>query len=194
VAGGSVWVAWEGRNAIWRYRLRDWAFEAAAAPPAMARWQTMRGPEAMARLADGRFLVLAEGPLAEDGTTPALLFLGDPAAAGARSVALRYRPPRGFRATDAALLPDGRLLVLNRRFRILSGFAAVLTTVDLQARGGGILEGEELAALTGSVTRDNYEALSVGREAGRTVVWLASDDNYTPVVQATVLMKFALAQ
>ena len=102
VAGGSVWVAWEGRNAVWRYRRSDWSPTAAAAPAAMDRWPSMRGPEAMARLADGRFLIFGEGPDAEDGTTPLLLFAGDPAEAGTRTAALRYRPPRGFRPTDAA--------------------------------------------------------------------------------------------
>lgn len=194
VAGASAWIAWEGRNAVWRYRRSDWRFEAAAAPPAMRRWPSMGGPEAMARLEDGRFLVIAEGPEGEDGTVPALLFDGDPALAATPTAALAYRPPRGFRPTDAALLPDGRLLVLNRRFRALTGFSAVLTVAELPPlREGTVIEGRELASFTGSVTRDNYEALSVTQESGRTIVWLASDDNYTPLLQATLLMKFALA-
>jgi hypothetical protein len=35
------------------------------------------------------------------------------------------------------------------------------------------------------------EGLSVTQEGGRTIVWLTSDDNYSPL-QQTVLMKFAL--
>ena len=35
------------------------------------------------------------------------------------------------------------------------------------------------------------EGLSVTREAGRTILWLTSDDNYSPL-QRTLLMKFAL--
>ena len=56
--------------------------------------------------ADGRFLVFAEG---EGGDSEALLFAGDPAAPGTPALRLRYRPPEGYRITDAALLPDGRL-------------------------------------------------------------------------------------
>jgi hypothetical protein len=48
-----------------------------------------------------------------------------------------------------------------------------------------------VAAFEGAVTRDNLEALSVTQEGGRTILWLASDDNYNPL-QRTLLMKFAL--
>jgi hypothetical protein len=196
VANGSVWVAWEGRNAIWRYARSDWSAERAAKPKAMERWPSMRGPEAMARLADGRFLVFGEGHEAEDGTTPLLLFEGDPAEAATRTVALRYRPPAGYRPTDAAQLPDGRLLVLNRRFRLLSGFSAILSVADLPPlfAPGAVLEPRMLASFSGSITSDNLEALSVGEENGRTIVWIASDDNYTPFLQWTLLLKFALAE
>ena len=195
VAGGSAWVAWEGRNAIWRYRRTDFAAEAKASPREMRRWRWMSGPEAMARLADGRFLILAEGPAAADGTAPALLFEGDPAVAGTRVATLRHRPPAFYRATDAAQLPDGRLLILNRRFGALSGFSAVLTVADPGGlRPGATIAPRMLAEFKGSVTADNLEALSVTREGGRTIVWLASDDNFNPLMQRTLLLKFALAE
>jgi hypothetical protein len=191
VDGEHGWLGYEGRNAIWRYRRRDWAFEAAAAPPAMRQWPGQRGPEAMVRLPDGGFLAFAEGEVAADGTTPVLLFEGDPALAATRSIALRYRAPEGFRATDAALLPDGRLLLLNRRFSLLEGWSAVLAIAELR---GGVLEPREIARLASPLTVDNMEALSVTQEGGRTVVWIASDDNFTPVLQQTLLLKFALAE
>ncbi|HEY0011461.1 MAG TPA: esterase-like activity of phytase family protein [Allosphingosinicella sp.] len=196
VAGADLWVAWEGRNAIWRYRRSDWAPVAASVPKAMERWPSMRGPEGMTRLADGRFLVFGEGRTAADGTTPLLLFEGDPAVPGTRIVPLRYRPPAGYSPTDAGLLPDGRILVLNRRFRWLSGFAAILSVAELpsRSRAGSVLEPRELAAFSGSITSDNLEALSVTREGSRTIVWIASDDNYTPILQWTLLLKFALAE
>lgn len=192
-AGGALWLAFEGRNAVWRYRRPDLAFDAAAAPEAIRGLPYTRGPEAMARLGDGRFLILSEGPAAADGTTPAFLFEGDPALTATRVRALRYRPPESFRATEAAALPDGRLLVLNRSFDIFRGWEAVLTVVD-PVRSGAVIEGRPLASFTGAVARDNMEALSVDRERGRTIVWIASDDNFMPLVQRTLLMKFALAE
>ena len=70
---------------IVRYRRRDWRAEAAAQPAAMRSWRGNSGAEAMVRLADGRFLVFAEGR--DEGaliaTSP--LFAGDPARSGARA-------------------------------------------------------------------------------------------------------------
>jgi hypothetical protein len=195
VAGGRAWVAYENWNAVWRYRLPGWRFEAAAAPAALDGLPFARGPEAMARLADGRFLVFGEGPDAGDGTTPLLLFAGDPARAATRALRLRYRPPPGYRPTDAALLPDGRLLVLNRSFGVFSWWRAVLTIGNpRRLRAGAVLEGREIASFTGSVTVDNLEALSVTRESGRTILWIASDDNFNPLMQRTLLFKFALGR
>jgi hypothetical protein len=181
----SVWLGFERRNAVWRYDRRTWRATAEAAPPGMAHWSKNRGAEAMVRLADGRFLVFAEGS-GEGGEV--LLFAGDPAVPGTRARRLFYAPPPHYRATDAALLPDGRILILNRRWTLLQGFTAKLT---LAALGGPVLRGREIADLRPPLAVDNMEGLSVTREGGRTIVWIASDDNYMPL-QRTLLLKFAL--
>ncbi len=189
VAGGALWVGYEQANSVWRYDRRDFAVRGMATPRAMQRWNANRGAEAMVRLADGRFLLFNEG---KGGDSEALLFAGDPAAAGTPALRLRYRPPAGFRITDAALLPDGRLALLHRRVGLFEGFTARLTVARLPVLAAGtVIEGEEVAAFEGGVTRDNFEAMSAGREGGRTVLWLASDDNYNKL-QRTLLLKFAL--
>ncbi len=195
IAGDHAWIAFESANSVWRYSRTSGRAEASARPEPMRRWPSMRGAEAMLRLADGRFLVLAEGPVGDDGSTPVLLFAGDPAEEGTSAEALRYRPPEGFRATDAAALPDGRILILNRRFYWTEGVSAAVTMVDRRAlRPGAMLEGREIARLDGDLTVDNMEALSITREGARTIVWIASDDNFNPLFQRTLLMKFALAE
>jgi PAS domain-containing protein len=160
----------------------------------MARWPGNAGSEAMARLRDGRFLVFSEGHVREaDGTSPVLLFPADPALLASMPVALRYRPPAGYVVTDAAALPDGRILFLNRRWALLDGFSAVLTITDApKLEEGATLEGRELAVLAAPLTVDNLEALSATREGGRTILWIASDDNFNPLLQQTLLLKFAL--
>jgi hypothetical protein len=189
VDGGVLWVGYEQANSVWRYDRRNFAVRGSATPEAMARWASNRGAEAMVRLADGRFLIFNEG---KGGDSEALLFEGDPSAAGTPALRLRYRPPAGFRITDAGLLPDGRLVLLHRRVGLFEGFTARLTLARLPALAdGAVIEGEEAAAFEGGVTRDNFEALSVGREGGRTILWLASDDNYN-TLQRTLLLKFAL--
>lgn len=189
VHGGEVWLGYEQFNEVWRYGRDRFERRSSAAPRAMRDWSDNAGPEAMVRLADGRFLVFAEG---NGGDSEAILFAGDPAVPGTPSLRLRYRPPRGYRITDAALLPDGRLILLNRRVALFEGFTARLTVAALpELVDRALIAGREVAAFDGATTRDNFEALSVGREGGRTILWIASDDNYSPF-QRTLLMKFAL--
>jgi hypothetical protein len=124
----------------------------------------------------------------------AALFEGDPADPRTVASALRYRRVPGHRVTDAAVLPDGRLLLLNRQFGWFGGLSAVLTVADARGlRAGGIIEGRELARLAPPLTVDNMEALSVTVENGRTIVWIASDDNLF-ALQRTLLLKFELVE
>ncbi len=190
VYGGHAWIGYERSNAVWRYRKAGWQPDAAARPAGMRRWRANRGPEAMVRLPGGRFLVFSEG--AGDGDSPVLLFAGDPAADGTAATLLRYRPPAGYRITDAALLPGGGLLLLNRRVSLFGGVSARLSVVRLPKLGAGtLIVGKEVAELSRPLTVDNMEALSVTRDGGRTIVWIASDDNFNPL-QRTLLLKFAL--
>ncbi|HEY6916054.1 MAG TPA: esterase-like activity of phytase family protein [Allosphingosinicella sp.] len=190
VEGGRLWVGYEGHNAIWRYDAATLAAQASAAPDAMAGWARNGGAEAMLRLPDGRFLIFEEGAADADGTVALLLSSRDPVEPGATLTKLRYRPPPGYVPVDAALLPDGRIAVLNRRFSPFGGFSARLMAGRLS---GPVLETEEeLAAFVPPVLTDNYEALAVTQENGRTILWMASDDNFNPL-QRTLILKFALA-
>ncbi len=194
IGGDSLWAAFEKHNMVWRYRRGDLRATAAARPAAIRRWPSNAGAEAMVRLADGRFLILSEGRNDGREHSEAVLFDGDPAEPGTGGFPLRYRRPPGFRVTDAALLPDGRLLLLNRRFAVLEGMSAVLTVAETRGlRAGATIEGREVAALRAPLTVDNMEALSVTVENGRTIVWIASDDNFFPL-QRTLLLKFELIE
>jgi hypothetical protein len=52
-----------------------------------------------------------------------------------------------------------------------------------------MIETEEVAAFDPPLTRDNMEGLAVTQEAGRTILWISSDDNLIPL-QRTLLLKF----
>jgi hypothetical protein len=193
VHGSNAWLAFEGRNEIWRYDIRSWKSEAAAAPAAMGEWPINGGSEAMIRLADGRFLLFSEGERRPDGSSAVLLFSTDPTRADARALSLGYRAPEGYRITDAALLPGGAILFLNRRVAVAGGVSAKLSLAENpDLRAGAVLRGEEIAHFQAPITVDNMEALSVAREGARTILWIGSDDNYIPL-QRTLLMKFALS-
>jgi hypothetical protein len=189
VHGPLAWVILERRNLVIRYDRGPWRRDSAAQPAAMEEWRANNGTEAMLRLPDGRFLVFSEG---KGGLSEALMFLGDPAAPGTRAVRMRYRPPEGYRITDAALTGDGRMLLLNRDVSLLGGgFVAKLTTAPIpETVEGALITGEEIADLRRPLS-DNMEALSVTREGGRDILWMASDNNYNSV-QRTLLLSFFL--
>lgn len=193
VAGDRLWLSFERYNAVWRYDRASLRAQSGAQPEAMRRWRGRNsGPESIVRLADGRFLVIAEGRNDGAPTSEAALFAGDPSVPGTPAIRLLYRRPPGFRATDAALLPDGRLLILNRSIAGLR-LSARLVVADLRGlRAGGTIEGREVATLEAPLVVDNMEGLSVTTEEGRTIVWLLSDDDFMRLFRHTLLLKFEL--
>ena len=190
-AGRHAWVGFERVNAIWRYRGDLSAGEAMIRPRAMRGWPSNGGPEAMALMPDGGFVVLSESAPGAGGVGRAgLRFARDPVTAPP-PFAFTLVAPAGFDPTDAAALPDGRLLVLVRRWSV-TGYAARLMVVASDAiRPGAVVRARELARLEAPVAHENYEALAVTRERGRTIVWIASDDNQS-WFERTLLLKFAL--
>lgn len=191
---GRAWVGFERHNVIWRYSDDFARASGHVEPPAMRGWPSNNGPEALVRLADGRFIVLAEARKSPEGTSEGLLFASDPTVPGPPPLAFAYRGPAGFLVTDAAQLPDGRLLVLHRDFSIAKGVAAVLSLVDPRTiTAGALVEGRVIARFAAPLTVDNMEALAVDQVGGRTIMWLASDDNFSPL-QRTLLMKFELVE
>ncbi len=192
-ATGQIWVGFERANAIWRYERGFARAQGHVSPPVLANWSSNGGAEAMVRLRDGRFIVLAEdrkGSAA--GTVRGIAFSGDPVVAPRRGFAFSYRPPRGFRPTDMAELPDGRIAILNRRFALPLSFTATLTIVPRRAiRRGAIVSGREIARFEGAVLHDNFEALAAVREGQDTILWIASDDNQL-LLQRSLLLKFRL--
>lgn len=193
-ATGRAWVGFERHNAIWRYSADFGRASGHAEPPAMRNWPSNNGPEALVKLADGRFIVLSEARKGAEGTSEGLLFASDPTMPGPPPVAFGYRGPAGFLVTDAAQLPDGWLLVLHRDFSISKGVAAVLSLVHPRTiAAGASVQGRAIARFASPLTVDNMEALAVDQAGGRTIVWLASDDNFSPL-QRTLLMKFELAE
>ena len=191
-ATGHVWAGFETSNQIWRYTKGFAAADGHVAPPAMADWPENEGAEAMLRLRDGRFLVFAETKTRKDGSHVALLFPSDPVA-GAVPIAFGYRcPGPGFAPTDAAELPDGRVVVLHRRFGVLKGFSTALTIIDpARITANGVIAGRVLATWAPPLTVDNMEALAITQSRGRTILWIASDDNYF-ALERTLLMAFEL--
>lgn len=103
----------------------------------------------------------------------------------------------GFDLTDCRGLPDGSLLVLERRFRWSSWYEGVKTRLRRfsasEMRGGGTMQGEILLEADLDYEIDNLEGLATHRTAaGETILTLISDDNFNHFLQRTVLLQFAL--
>jgi hypothetical protein len=175
--GSSYVVSFEGHHHLWRYPA-DPPLEGAptlfAAPAGLANCGSNQGIEAAVRLADGRYLLVSEGPLpprsapawiGTEGNWTAFswpLFFGDDA-------------PGSFNPTGAALLPSGDVLVVERRYPPL---AARIRRVSADALERREFEGTEVARLAAPLNVDNFEGIEVLRgPKGETRVLLVSDDN-----------------
>ncbi|MEJ8570303.1 esterase-like activity of phytase family protein [Microbaculum marinum] len=111
--------------------------------------------------------------------------------AGARDIALRRSS--GFDVTDILALSSGDLLVLERRFNILTGVAMRIRRLDAtELDGPQPMAGDVL--FTGGMAYwiDNMEGICVHEDpAGRTIVTIVSDDNFS-ALQRTLLLQFEL--
>jgi hypothetical protein len=145
------------------------------------------GIETLVRLADGRLLAVTE-ELTTDGGVRG--WIGDGRGGGWRP--LVWRTSEGFVPTDAALLPSGDILILERRFPPVGARLRLLPATSTAA--GAILDGAEIARFEGSLTVDNMEGIDVRRgSSGETLVWLVSDDNFS-FLQRTLLLMFRLVE
>lgn len=160
-------------------------------PVEMEGWGKNAGPEAMVRLADGRFIVIEEGE-SGSGLHEALLFPGDPVA-GLRPAPFTFQARDGYEPSDAALLPDGRVAVLLRGLEIdfPPRFPAQIVIADpKEIEEGAVLSSTLLARIEAPLPSDNYEGLTVIDEGeGNWTLWLMSDDNFSRY-QRTLLLKF----
>lgn len=191
---GRFWVSFEGKHRIKRFTASFARSDGEFKAPEMRFWGDNSGAEAIVRMADGRFIILSEGMDIPGGAYMGLFFSGDPVERGSSYFPFGYRPPTGFKATDAAMLPDGRMMILNRRIGLPDGFRAKLTIIDPDdiARDE-IIEGKTIATLASPLLVDNMEGLAITQENGRTIIWMISDDNFN-AFQRTIFMKFALAE
>jgi len=195
-ATGTIWIAYEGENGITRHA-PGLKIEAAARPPGISRWPENRGAETMVRLADGRFLVVAEAFAGcfETRRHEALLFSGDPTQPDAGVTRFFVDGPDRFSPTDAAQLPDGRVLMLMRRpvWPLPVRFAGRIALFDpADIRPGKAIRASVVAKLSSSLPVDNLEGIAIEPRAdGQVTVWLISDDNGA-TFQRTLLWKLSL--
>ena len=153
-----------------------------------------QGFETIARAPDGGHLdgariVVAERSIDTEGNIFAAIVEGPQ-----RGI-FKVRRSGDFDVTDGAFLPDGDLLLLERRFSIAQGVAMRLRRIEAATlMPGALVDGTVLMQADLAYRIDNMEALDVWqRDDGETIVSLVSDDNQS-FLQRTIYLEFVLVE
>lgn len=196
VADGVATVSFEREARLTEYRLgpdgagrpiRDLDF---VIPRRELRFN--RGIETVARAPQGGPLagariVVAERSIDANGDIFAAIVEGP------RKGVFKVRRSGDFDVTDGAFLPDGDLILLERRYRPPFGVGMRLRRVAAATlRPGALVDGEVLIEADLSAHIDNMEGLDVWRrDDGATILSLISDDNQS-FLQRTLYLEFRL--
>jgi hypothetical protein len=192
---GQAFVSFERAHRILRYPFSPKRFgppsEAVKLPAATRSMIANQGIEAVALIQAGRLkgniVAFSERLKDRNGNLRGWL-IGGPSPG-----AIVIRRLGGFDITDAEGLPDGGLILLERRFRYSEGLKMRIRRIKaVDLRPGKPITGEVLLEATDRLNIDNMEAVAVHRgRNGETVLTLMSDDNFSPL-QRSLIMQFAL--
>lgn len=156
-------------------------------PKAIKALPQNAGIEALAVLDFGRILVISEG----GGGDARKAWIIDHAVLHPRI----YPVSDGYEPVDAVELPNGDLLVLERRF---NGFLPPFFSARIAHIAASTLDkdkpiiAEKRVNLKGIVTNENWEGIAIAEDQGQMVIWMVSDDNQK-WPQNTLLAKLSLA-
>ena len=194
-ANKRVLIAFERRHRIGYFPLREKAIGAAIRyvplPKGLRKAKKNKGIEAMARLEvgplKGTILAFAERKTDRKGRLKGWLIGGE------MPGELKLVDHGGFNITDLAELPNGDVVLLERRFRLTEGVKMRLRRIaQKKIRPEAVLDGEVLFEAGPELQIDNMEGLSVHTDDnGKIVLTLISDDNFQ-FMQRTLLMQFSL--
>ena len=187
----AAWVGMERTNQLWQFDAAMARLPKRYAPAALQDWPRGRGAEAMVRLADGRIVMLAEGGRGDPRQNRGVMLSHPPGAGAVRSTRFFYDAQGKGAVSDAALLPDGRILIVHRKV----GWNPVFTTIVAVAdpddiKSNAILRSRAIGTVPRSLA-DNFEGAAVATQNGRTWLWLVSDDNFQRW-QRSLLLQFEL--
>ncbi len=196
--GSFVYVALERVNQVLRYdfsngftRARG---EVVPLPPAARKLPNNKGLEALVMVPKGlplagTLIAISERGLDRNGNLIAFL-VGGPTP-GQFSVVRS----NNFDVSDAVLLANGELLVLERKFSWLAGVAIRIRRIALKSLApGAVVDGPSIFEADLGHEIDNMEGIDAHvTPQGDTVLTMVSDDNFS-MLQRTLLLQFALVE
>jgi hypothetical protein len=198
IDGMTLYVGIERANRILKFDFRKGGIaspaEEIALPPVLRKLPYNKGPEGLVFVPkglphEGALIVVSERGLDASGNLIAFLI------GGARPGQFAIRRTGDFDISDAALLPTGELLILERKFSLLSGLGIRIRKIPLRAIApGAVVDGPVIFEADLGYEIDNMEGLDVHRTAdGDTVLTMISDDNFS-LLQRTLLLQFTLVE
>lgn len=188
---GRVLIGFERRHRIWAY---DAGLTGPATvfetPGALAKAPRNGGLESLASWPDGRILAITEQLKSEGGNFVAFLHQG-----GAWAPLEWQGSASGFEPSDAAVLPGGDLLVLERFWSAMDPMhprTRIMRVKGDSVKTGAVLQGELVAELQNPLIAENFEGIATLSGRDRSVrLFLVSDDNFNRL-QRTLLLSFEL--
>jgi hypothetical protein len=191
---GSVLVGFEGRHRIERYDLSANGLSAdrgaVKLPAGAKRMRRTQGLEAMTVMEGGPYKgsLIAFSERLYDASRDHTGWLWT----GKTPATVHLKNVGDYDLTDLASLDDGTLFVLERRFRWLKGLKTRLRRIahgELQP--GRTAVGETLLEADLNDEIDNMEGLAATRlKDGSVLITMISDDNFSHMLQRTVLLQF----
>ncbi|CAL74554.1 conserved hypothetical protein; putative exported protein [Bradyrhizobium sp. ORS 278] len=196
--GDVVYVGLERVNLLLRYDFAKGGTGARSEimplPPAARRLPNNKGLEALVVVPKGlplagTVIAISERGLDANGNLLAFL-VGGPAMAQFSVVR-----SNDFDVSDAVLLPSGDLLVLERKFSLLSGVGIRIRRIKLaDIAPGALVDGPSIFTADLGQEIDNLEGIDAHvTPEGDTVLTLVSDDNFS-MIQRTLLLQFTLLE
>ncbi|MDA0786046.1 MAG: esterase-like activity of phytase family protein [Proteobacteria bacterium] len=156
-------------------------------PPGLERARSNIGIKAASETADKKILLIAEDLKTSRAFTFA--WLGN----GAEWTPMAYTLFPPYKPAGAALLPNGDIIVVERRFTPPSDVGSRIARIAQRGlRPGAPIQTIEIARLEPPFVTENFEAVTA-RSAGRgqTLIYLASDNNFSDN-QRNLLLMFEL--
>ena len=196
--GGTVYVGIERVNQILKFDFgRDGVLaqgQPMALPPNLRKLPNNKGLESLVVLPKvaplaGALLAISERGLDADGNIVAALI------GGSKPGALAILRTDNYDISDAGLLPDGDLLLLERKFSLAAGVGIRIRRVPIASvLPGALLDGPSIFDADLGHEIDNMEGIDSHVTAdGDTVITMISDDNFS-MIQRTLLLQFTLVE
>jgi hypothetical protein len=194
--GNTLFVGLEGLNSIVRFD-QGWIWPLAHGcmidvPTELKSLPGNQGLESLVYIPKifplgGALIGISERGLTEEGNIRAFIV------GGPNPGSFSIKRTNDFDISDAAFLPNGDILILERQVSLLSGITSRIRRIPLAAiKPGALIDGSTIFEADMRHQIDNYEALSVHRSAvGELILTIMSDDNFANF-QRTLLLQFSL--